>query len=279
MPCSRPEADRDWRVGAARPGQGCGDWLPGPRKGFWRVKGGTGRSRPGAETRPGGWAFPVLFGINKTPTIPDLNDTAGRTSHGQDRSRRRSAPNPGTLLYGRPRLPRGSRMDQGRHAETNHRERRVGRQLRLVKNKLEYYLKQTIPCLGPPRALLGSPDRVRHGPLPSDGSSTNGGGTANKPLVAGPGSTYLRRGTQLAEGSAYGRWGMNYITAPGSGDLWGGGALKFDRPAPFRSSPLWGPDDAGKGPNWLASIPETPTGGRGGGRGCCHQCYRYRLDY
>jgi squalene-hopene/tetraprenyl-beta-curcumene cyclase len=160
------------------------DWLL-PRqvldiKGDWAVK------RP--EIRPGGWAFQY-----NNAYYPDLDDTAVVVM-AMDRARRES---------------RGHEYDE---AISRGREWIEGMQSRdggwaaFDVNNLEYYLNN-IP-FSDHGALLDPPTEDVTARCISMLAQL--GETAQTSKAVAEGVAYLRR-TQLAEGSWYGRWGLNYI--------------------------------------------------------------------
>jgi squalene-hopene/tetraprenyl-beta-curcumene cyclase len=160
------------------------DWLL-PRqvldiKGDWAVK------RP--EIRPGGWAFQY-----NNAYYPDLDDTAVVVM-AMDRARRES---------------RGHEYDE---AISRGREWIEGMQSRdggwaaFDVNNLEYYLNN-IP-FSDHGALLDPPTEDVTARCISMLAQL--GETAQTSKAVAEGIAYLRR-TQLAEGSWYGRWGLNYI--------------------------------------------------------------------
>ncbi len=174
------EAGSDDAVAPARQGL---DWLL-PRqvldvKGDWAVK--------APQTRPGGWAFQY-----NNAHYPDLDDTAVVVM-AMDRSRR-SAPNPAYDAA----IARGREWIEGMQSKD-------GGWAAFDVNNLEYYLNN-IP-FSDHGALLDPPTEDVTARCLS--MLVQLGETASNPSVAA-GIAYLRR-TQLAEGSWYGRWGLNYI--------------------------------------------------------------------
>jgi squalene-hopene/tetraprenyl-beta-curcumene cyclase len=168
---------------ASRARQGL-DWLL-PRqvldlKGDWAVK------RP--DVRPGGWAFQY-----NNAYYPDLDDTAVVVM-GMDRARRET---------------RGREYDE---AISRGREWIEGMQSRdggwaaFDVNNLEYYLNN-IP-FSDHGALLDPPTEDVTARCVSMLAQL--GETAQTSKAVADGIAYLRR-TQLAEGSWYGRWGLNYV--------------------------------------------------------------------
>jgi squalene-hopene/tetraprenyl-beta-curcumene cyclase len=160
------------------------DWLV-PRqeldlKGDWAVK------RP--DVRPGGWAFQY-----NNAYYPDLDDTAV-VMMSMDRVRRAN----GGHDYDEA-IARGREWIEGMQS-------RDGGWAAFDVNNLEYYLNN-IPfsdhgaLLDPPTEDVTARCVSMLGQL---------GETAQTSKAVAGGIEYLRR-TQLAEGSWYGRWGMNYI--------------------------------------------------------------------
>jgi squalene-hopene/tetraprenyl-beta-curcumene cyclase len=160
------------------------DWLV-PRqelelKGDWAVK------RP--DVRPGGWAFQY-----NNAHYPDLDDTAVVVMS-MDRVRRAN----GGHDYDEA-IARGREWIEGMQS-------RDGGWAAFDVNNLEYYLNN-IPfsdhgaLLDPPTEDVTARCVSMLGQL---------GETAQGSQAVARGIEYLRR-TQLAEGSWYGRWGMNYI--------------------------------------------------------------------
>jgi squalene-hopene/tetraprenyl-beta-curcumene cyclase len=160
------------------------DWLV-PRqelelKGDWAVK------RP--DVRPGGWAFQY-----NNAHYPDLDDTAVVVMS-MDRVRRAN----GGHDYDEA-IARGREWIEGMQS-------RDGGWAAFDVNNLEYYLNN-IPfsdhgaLLDPPTEDVTARCVSMLGQL---------GETAQSSQAVARGIEYLRR-TQLAEGSWYGRWGMNYI--------------------------------------------------------------------
>jgi len=160
------------------------DWLV-PRqelelKGDWAVK------RP--DVRPGGWAFQY-----NNAYYPDLDDTAVVVMS-MDRVRRAN----GGHDYDEA-IARGREWIEGMQS-------RDGGWAAFDVNNLEYYLNN-IP-FSDHGALLDPPtEDVTARCLSMLGQL---GETAQSSKAVAQGVEYLRR-TQLAEGSWYGRWGMNYI--------------------------------------------------------------------
>src|SRR5262249_10810926 len=154
------------------------DWLK-PRqvldlKGDWAVK--------APNARPGGWAFQY-----NNAHYPDLDDTAVVVMP-SDPARR----SPGGREY-EPRMARG-------------REWSGGGWPALAMENREYY--GTNPPSPDQGALLDPPTEDVTARCIS--MLTQLGETAQSSKAVADGLAYLRR-TQLAEGSWYGRWGLNYI--------------------------------------------------------------------
>jgi squalene-hopene/tetraprenyl-beta-curcumene cyclase len=160
------------------------DWLV-PRqvldvKGDWAVK--------APQTRPGGWAFQY-----NNAHYPDLDDTAVVVM-AMDRARR-AVPNPAYDAA----IDRGREWIEGMQSKD-------GGWAAFDVNNLEYYLNN-IP-FSDHGALLDPPTEdvtARCIAMLAQLGET----AATSPAVAA-GIAYLRK-TQLAEGSWYGRWGLNYI--------------------------------------------------------------------
>jgi squalene-hopene/tetraprenyl-beta-curcumene cyclase len=160
------------------------DWLVPKQvldlKGDWAVK------RP--DVRPGGWAFQY-----NNAYYPDLDDTAVVVMS-LDRARREG----GGSSYDEA-IARGREWIEGMQS-------RDGGWGAFDVDNLEYYLNN-IPfsdhgaLLDPPTEDVTARCVSMLGQL---------GETAQSSKAVADGITYLRR-TQLAEGSWYGRWGMNYI--------------------------------------------------------------------
>lgn len=160
------------------------DWLLPKQeleiKGDWAVK------RPGV--RPGGWAFQY-----NNAYYPDLDDTA-------------------VVVMAMDRARRHSRSRDFDVAIDRAREWILGMQSRdggwaaFDVNNLEYYLN-SIP-FSDHGALLDPPTEDVTARCVS--MLTQLGETVASSKAVADGVAYLRR-TQLAEGSWYGRWGMNYV--------------------------------------------------------------------
>src|SRR3978361_1208215 len=160
------------------------DWLVPKQvldvKGDWAVK------RP--DVRPGGWAFQY-----NNAYYPDLDDTAVVVM-AMDRSRRATHSHEYDAA-----IARGREWIEGMQS-------RDGGWASFDVNNLEFYLNN-IP-FSDHGALLDPPTEDVTGRCVSMLAQL-GERAASSPAVA-RGLDYLRR-TQLADGSWYGRWGMNYI--------------------------------------------------------------------
>jgi squalene-hopene/tetraprenyl-beta-curcumene cyclase len=210
------------------------DWLL-PRqelevRGDWAVK------RP--DVRPGGWAFQY-----NNAHYPDLDDTAvvvmamdrmQRTSGGQD--------------YGNA-IARGREWIEGMQS-------RDGGWAAFDVDNLEYYLNN-IP-FSDHGALLDPPTEDVAGRCLSMLAQL--GETAGRNQHVAAGIEYLRR-TQLADGSWYGRWGLNYIYGTWS-VLCALNAAGISQRDPM----------VRKAVDWLVSV-QNPDGGWG------EDAVSYRLDY
>jgi squalene-hopene/tetraprenyl-beta-curcumene cyclase len=210
------------------------DWLL-PRqvldvKGDWAVK--------SPHTRPGGWAFQY-----NNAHYPDLDDTAVVVM-AMDRARR-DAPNPAYDTA----IARGREWIEGMQSKD-------GGWAAFDVNNLEYYLNN-IP-FSDHGALLDPPTEDVTARCVSMLAQL-GETAATSPAVAA-GVAYLRK-TQLAEGSWYGRWGLNYIYGTWS-VLCGLNAAGVDHRDPMMR----------KAADWLVSIQNT-DGGWG------EDATSYRLDY
>jgi squalene-hopene/tetraprenyl-beta-curcumene cyclase len=209
------------------------DWLL-PRqvldvKGDWAVK--------APNTRPGGWAFQY-----NNAHYPDLDDTAVVVM-AMDRARR-DAPNPAYDAA----IARGREWIEGMQSKD-------GGWAAFDVNNLEYYLNN-IP-FSDHGALLDPPTEDVTARCISMLAQL--GETAGNPSVAA-GIAYLRR-TQLAEGSWYGRWGLNYVYGTWS-VLCALNAAGIDHGDPMMR----------KASDWLVSI-QNADGGWG------EDATSYRLDY
>jgi squalene-hopene/tetraprenyl-beta-curcumene cyclase len=175
------EAGGEESFGSARAGL---DWLLPKQvldiKGDWAVK------RP--DLRPGGWAFQY-----NNAYYPDLDDTAVVVM-AMDRTRRQT----GTRDY-------DAAIDRAREWILGMQSRDGGWAAFDVDN-LEYYLN-SIP-FSDHGALLDPPTEDVTARCVSMLAQL--GETVENSKALADGVAYLRR-TQLAEGSWYGRWGMNYI--------------------------------------------------------------------
>jgi squalene-hopene/tetraprenyl-beta-curcumene cyclase len=210
------------------------DWLL-PRqvldlKGDWAVK------QP--DVRPGGWAFQY-----NNAYYPDLDDTA-------------------VVVMAMDRVRNATKSRDYDEAIARGREWIVGMQSRdggwgaFDVNNLEYYLNN-IP-FSDHGALLDPPTEDVTARCISMLAQL-GETVQNSPAVAA-GVAYLRR-TQLAEGSWYGRWGLNYIYGTWS-VLCALNAARVDHRDPMMR----------KAVDWLVSI-QNSDGGWG------EDATSYRLDY
>ena len=210
------------------------DWLL-PRqvldvKGDWAVK--------SPQTRPGGWAFQY-----NNAHYPDLDDTAVVVM-AMDRARS-SLPNPAYDAA----IARGREWIEGLQS-------RDGGWAAFDVNNLEYYLNN-IP-FADHGALLDPPTEDVTGRCLSMLAQLGESGKTS-PAVAGA-VAYLRK-TQLAEGSWYGRWGLNYIYGTWS-VLCALNAVGIDHADPMMR----------KAATWLISV-QNADGGWG------EDARSYRLDY
>lgn len=225
------EAGGDDAIPAAKRGM---DWLKPKQvldvKGDWAVK------RP--EVRPGGWAFQY-----NNAHYPDLDDTAVVVM-AMDRSRRAT----GSGEYDEA-IARGREWIEGMQS-------RDGGWAAFDVNNLEYYLNN-IP-FSDHGALLDPPTEDVTARCVSMLAQL-GETPASSPSMAA-GVDYLRR-TQLADGSWYGRWGLNYIYGTWS-VLCALNAAGVDHQDPMIR----------KAVDWLASI-QNADGGWG------EDATSYRLDY
>jgi squalene-hopene/tetraprenyl-beta-curcumene cyclase len=210
------------------------DWLK-PRqelevRGDWAVK------RP--NVRPGGWAFQY-----NNAHYPDLDDTAvvvmamdrlQRTSGGRDYDE--------AIARGREWIA-GMQSDDGGWAAFD-------------VNNLEYYLNN-IP-FSDHGALLDPPTEDVAGRCVSMLAQLGESAERNQQVAAG--LEYLRR-TQLADGSWYGRWGLNYVYGTWS-VLCALNAAGIPHQDPMIR----------KAVDWLISV-QNPDGGWG------EDATSYRLDY
>jgi squalene-hopene/tetraprenyl-beta-curcumene cyclase len=210
------------------------DWLK-PRqvldvKGDWAVK------RP--DVRPGGWAFQY-----NNDYYPDLDDTAVVVM-AMDRARRASHDPEYDVA-----IDRGREWIEGMQS-------RDGGWAAFDVNNLEYYLNN-IP-FSDHGALLDPPTEDVTARCVSMLAQL--GETAQTSKAVADGVDYLRR-TQLAEGSWYGRWGLNYIYGTWS-VLCALNAAGVDHQDPAMR----------KAVNWLLSV-QNEDGGWG------EDAISYRLDY
>jgi squalene-hopene/tetraprenyl-beta-curcumene cyclase len=210
------------------------DWLL-PRqelnvRGDWAVK------QP--KVRPGGWAFQY-----NNAYYPDLDDTAVVVM-AMDRARRATQSHEYDAA-----IARGREWIEGMQS-------RDGGWAAFDVNNLEYYLNN-IPfsdhgaLLDPPTEDVTARCISMLGQL---------GETAKSSKAVAAGVAYLRR-TQLAEGSWYGRWGMNYIY--GSWSV----LCALNAAGVSHQDPVMR-----KAVNWLLSI-QNKDGGWG------EDAASYRLDY
>jgi squalene-hopene/tetraprenyl-beta-curcumene cyclase len=210
------------------------DWLK-PRqvldlKGDWAAK--------APDVRPGGWAFQY-----NNDYYPDLDDTAVVVM-AMDRTRRAS----GSKEYDQA-ISRGREWIEGLQS-------RDGGWAAFDVNNLEYYLNN-IP-FSDHGALLDPPTEDVTARCISMLAQL--GETAETNKAVADGIAYLRR-TQLAEGSWYGRWGLNFIYGTWS-VLCALNAAGVDHQDPMMR----------KAVDWLVSIQN-----RDGGWG--EDAVSYRLDY
>jgi squalene-hopene/tetraprenyl-beta-curcumene cyclase len=210
------------------------DWLK-PRqvlevKGDWAVK--------SPNVRPGGWAFQY-----NNDYYPDLDDTAVVVM-AMDRARKETQ----SAEYDTA-IARGREWIEGMQS-------RDGGWAAFDVNNLEYYLNN-IPfsdhgaLLDPPTEDVTARCVSMLGQL---------GETAQTSKVVADGIDYLRR-TQLAEGSWYGRWGLNYIYGTWS-VLCALNAVGISHQDPMIR----------KAVDWLISV-QNPDGGWG------EDATSYKLDY
>jgi squalene-hopene/tetraprenyl-beta-curcumene cyclase len=175
------EAGSEAALAPARQGL---DWLVPKQvldvKGDWAVK--------SPQTRPGGWAFQY-----NNAHYPDLDDTAVVVM-AMDRARR-EVPNPAYDAA----IDRGREWIEGMQSKD-------GGWAAFDVNNLEYYLNN-IP-FSDHGALLDPPTEDVTARCVSMLAQL--GETASTSPAVAAGIAYLRK-TQLAEGSWYGRWGLNYI--------------------------------------------------------------------
>src|ERR1700675_1039691 len=210
------------------------DWLLPKQvldiKGDWAVK------RP--DVRPGGWAFQYTNAYS-----PDLDDTAVVVM-AMDRTRRATRSHEYDAA-----IARASEWIEGMQS-------RDGGWAAFDVNNLEYYLNN-IP-FSDHGAMLDPPTEDVTARCCSMLAQL--GATAQNSEALAAGVAYLRR-TQLAEGSWYGRWGLNYIYGTWS-VLCALNAAGVDHQDPTMR----------KAADWLASIQNT-AGGWG------EDAVSYPLDY
>jgi squalene-hopene/tetraprenyl-beta-curcumene cyclase len=199
-------------------------------KGDWAAK------RP--DVRPGGWAFQY-----NNAYYPDLDDTAVVVM-AMDRTQRQSGSHDydGAIARGREWIEGMQSRDGGWAA--------------FDVDNLEYYLNN-IP-FSDHGALLDPPTEDVTARCVSMLAQL--GETAQSSKVVADGVAYLRR-TQLAEGSWYGRWGLNYVYGTWS-VLSALNAAGVDHADPMMR----------KAVDWLVSI-QNKDGGWG------EDAVSYRLDY
>jgi squalene-hopene/tetraprenyl-beta-curcumene cyclase len=225
------EAGSDDAVAQAKQGL---DWLL-PRqelevKGDWAVK--------APNVRPGGWAFQY-----NNAHYPDLDDTA-------------------VVVMAMDRVARESGTGEYKEAMARGREWIEGMQSRnggwgaFDVDNLEYYLNN-IP-FSDHGALLDPPTEDVTARCVSMLAQLGETAKSSKPVAAA--IEYLR-GTQLPEGSWWGRWGLNYIYGTWS-VLCALNAVGVDHQDPMIR----------KAADWLISI-QNPDGGWG------EDAVSYRLDY
>ena len=225
------EAGSEQALPAAKQGL---DWLLPKQvldiKGDWAVK------RP--EVRPGGWAFQY-----NNAYYPDLDDTAVVVM-AMDRTRRASQGGEYDVA-----IARGREWIEGMQS-------RDGGWAAFDVNNLEYYLNN-IP-FSDHGAMLDPPTEDVTARCCSMLAQL--GATAQNSEALAAGVAYLRR-TQLAEGSWYGRCGLNYIYGTWS-VLCALNAVGVDHQDPTMRRAV----------DWLASI-QNKDGGWG------EHAVSYRLDY
>ena len=243
QPCMSPVWDTSLTCHAMLEAAG-GEALPAAKQGLdWLlpkqvldVRGDWAVKRP--DIRPGGWAFQY-----NNAYYPDLDDTAVVVM-AMDRARRASQ-NHGYDAA----IARGREWIEGMQS-------RDGGWAAFDVNNLEYYLNN-IP-FSDHGALLDPPTEDVTARCISMLAQL--GETAQGSQVLAAGVAYLRR-TQLAEGSWYGRWGMNYIYGTWS-VLCALNAVQVDHQDPAIR----------KAVAWLVSI-QNEDGGWG------EDATSYRLDY
>jgi len=225
------EAGGDEALGSMKQGL---DWLL-PRQ-VLDVSGDWAAKRPGV--RPGGWAFQY-----NNDYYPDLDDTAVVVM-AMDRARRASRGHEYDAA-----IARGREWIEGMQS-------RDGGWAAFDVNNLEYYLNN-IP-FSDHGALLDPPTEDVTARCISMLAQL--GETPQTSKAVADGIAYLRR-TQLAEGSWYGRWGLNYIYGTWS-VLCALNAAGMDHQDPVMR----------KAVDWLTSI-QNEDGGWG------EDAISYRLDY
>ena len=201
------------------------------------VKGDWIARRP--DVRPGGWAFQYA-----NPHYPDVDDTAV-VAMAMERAQGLDP-----RIDHRAAIARARRMDPGPAEQ----ERRLGR----VRRRQRILLSQQHPVRRSRRAAR-SADRGRHRALRVDAGAVRRDAGRTRPRWR-RGVDYLKR-TQLAEGSWYGRWGMNYIYGTWS-VLCALNAAGVDHAAP----------EMRKAADWLIAI-QNADGGWG------EDGSSYKLDY
>jgi len=243
QPCMSPVWDTSLTCHAMLEAAG-GEALPAAKQGLdWLlpkqvldVKGDWAVKRP--DVRPGGWAFQY-----NNAYYPDLDDTAVVVM-AMDRARRASQNHSYDAA-----IARGREWIEGMQS-------RDGGWAAFDVNNLEYYLNN-IP-FSDHGALLDPPTEDVTARCVSMLAQL-GENVQNSKAVA-DGVAYLRR-TQLAEGSWYGRWGLNYIYGTWS-VLCALNAAGVDHQDPVIRQAA----------NWLLSI-QNMDGGWG------EDATSYRLDY
>jgi squalene-hopene/tetraprenyl-beta-curcumene cyclase len=243
QPCMSPVWDTSLTCHAMLEAAG-GEALPAAKQGLdWLlpkqvldVKGDWAVKRP--DVRPGGWAFQY-----NNAYYPDLDDTAVVVM-AMDRARRASQNHSYDAA-----IARGREWIEGMQS-------RDGGWAAFDVNNLEYYLNN-IP-FSDHGALLDPPTEDVTARCVSMLAQL-GENVQNSKAVA-DGVAYLRR-TQLAEGSWYGRWGLNYIYGTWS-VLCALNAAGVDHQDPVIRQAA----------NWLLSI-QNKDGGWG------EDATSYRLDY
>jgi squalene-hopene/tetraprenyl-beta-curcumene cyclase len=243
QPCMSPVWDTSLTCHAMLEAAG-GEALPAAKQGLdWLlpkqvldVKGDWAVKRP--DVRPGGWAFQY-----NNAYYPDLDDTAVVVM-AMDRARHASQ----NRAYDAA-IARGREWIEGMQS-------RDGGWAAFDVNNLEYYLNN-IP-FSDHGALLDPPTEDVTARCVS--MLTQLGETAQTSQAVADGVDYLRR-TQLAEGSWYGRWGLNYIYGTWS-VMCALNAAGVDHQDPVMR----------KAVDWLVSI-QNADGGWG------EDATSYRLDY